>query len=106
MLLRPVGDRAGAGDDVAVVEDEDRDLVGAAQLADLGAVVLALAPGPDREPVAADGLDLVLIAGGVEGVARFRARMGKAGADGLLATGVEDHASHPSRQTVRPPAAF
>jgi outer membrane murein-binding lipoprotein Lpp len=41
VLLRPLRDRAGAGDDLAVVEDEDRDLVGAGELADLLAVRLA-----------------------------------------------------------------
>src|SRR6202000_3535183 len=100
VLLRPLGDRAGAGDDLAVVEDEDRHLVGAGQLADLLAVLLPRAPGPGHHPVAADRLQLVLVTGRLEGVAGFRTRMGEAGAGGLGSTGVEDHASHPSRQTA------
>jgi hypothetical protein len=41
VLLRPPGDRAGAGDHLAVVEDEDRDLVGAAEALDLRPVLVA-----------------------------------------------------------------
>ena len=91
MLPRPLGDRAGAGDHLAVVEDEDRDLVGAAEALDLLAIGAATSPSPSRQPVATDGLQLVLIAGRVERLAGFGAGMGKAGPMRLLATRVEDH---------------
>ena len=63
--------------DLAVVEDEDRHLVGAAQLLDLGPLLVAAAPGPGHQPVAADRPQLVLVAGRVERLARLRARMRK-----------------------------
>src|SRR5690349_14637362 len=91
MLPRPLGDRAGAGDHLAVVEHEDRHLVGAAEALDLLAVAAAATPGPGHQPVAADGLDLVVIARRVERLARFRARMREAGPQRLLPAGVEDH---------------
>ncbi len=88
---RPAGDRARAGDHLAVVEDEDRHLVGAAQLPHLGPLLVAAAPGPGHQPVAADRLQLVLVPGGVERLARLRARMRERRPSVLLPAGVEDH---------------
>src|SRR6186997_2934621 len=95
MLVRPLGDRAGAGDHLAVVEDEDRHLVGAAEALDLGPVLVAGAPGERHPAVALDRPQLVLVAGRVERLASLRAGMGKAGPALLLAAGVEDHAGQP-----------
>src|SRR3954463_10571014 len=97
MLLRPAGDRARAGDHLAVVEDEDRHLVGAAQPLHLGPVLVAAAPGPWHQPVAAHHLQLVGVAGRVESLARLRARMREGRSARLLSTGVEQHrAENPS----------
>src|SRR5215218_1382278 len=96
MLPRPLGDRAGAGDHLAVVEHEDRHLVGAAEPLDLLAVGTAAAPGPGHSAVALDGLQLVLVAGRVERLAGLGAGVGEAGPMRLLAAGVEDHGSDPS----------
>src|SRR6188472_3470188 len=91
MLLRPLGDRAGAGDHLAVVEDEDRNLVGAAEALDLGPVLAAAAPGQRHAAVALHRLQLVLVTSGVERLARLGAGMGEAGSARLLTAGVEDH---------------
>src|SRR5215218_3302008 len=91
MLVGPAGDRAGAGDHLAAVEHEDRHLVGAAELLDLGAVILTAAPGPGHQPVAADGLELILVAGRVKRLTRLGAGMGEGGPGLLLSAGVEDH---------------
>src|SRR5680860_434113 len=74
MLLRPAGDRARAGDDLAVVEDQNRHLVGAAQLPHLGPVLVATAPGPGQHPVAPDDTQLVRVARSIERLARLGAR--------------------------------
>ena len=91
VFLRPAGDRARAGDHLAVVEDEDRHLVGAAQPLHLGPLPVAAAPGPGHQPVAADGPQLVLVPGRVERLAGLRARMGERRPGFLLPAGVEDH---------------
>ena len=66
----PTGDRPRAGDHLTVVEDQDRHLVGAAQLPDLGALLVAAAPGPGQQAVAAAHVfHLVLVAGIVERLA-------------------------------------
>src|SRR5262249_17970388 len=91
VLLGPAGDRARAGDHLAVVKHEDRHLVGAAQLLHLGPVIAAPAPRPGHQPVAADDLQLVLIARLVERLAGFPAGMGESRPVRLLPTGVEDH---------------
>src|SRR3978361_413998 len=98
MLLGPAGDRAGAGYAPAGVGDGDRDLGGAGERADLGPVLLAAAPGPGHQPVTADGLDLVLIARGVERVPRLGTGVGEAGAGGLGSTRVEDHRPQTTRR--------
>src|SRR6201746_224854 len=91
MLLRPARDRGGAGDRAAVVEHEDRHLVGAAELLDLGPVLVAAAPGPGHQPVAADRLQLVFLSPRAERLRRPPARMREARPHFLGPTGVEDH---------------
>ena len=85
----PASDRARAGDHLAVVEDQDRHLVGAAQLPHFGSLLVAAAPGPGHQPIAADGLQLVLIPRGIERLAGLRTGMRKRRPIDLLPAGVE-----------------
>src|SRR6185295_16716022 len=96
VFLRPARDHTRARDHLAVVEDEDRDLVGAAQLLHLGPVGAAAPPGPEGHPVAADDLDLVLVAGLVERPRGPPAGVAETSGGLLLPTGVEDHGAHPN----------
>src|SRR6188472_2862510 len=91
MFLRPARDRARAGDNLAVVEDEDRHLVSAAQFLYLGPLLIAVAPGPGHQPIATNRLQLVFVSGGIECLARLRTRMRKGRPGLLLSARVEDH---------------
>lgn len=105
MFPGPARDRAGTRDDPAVVQHQDRNLVGAAQPPYLGAIRGTAAPGPRRRAVTIDPLQFIVMACSVQRLRNLRTGMYDGG-DGpenrdssprtwpetLSAADVEDHA--------------
>jgi len=92
---RPADDVTAPGDDLAVIQDEDRDGPLTAEFLDLCAVSRVRGPGPRPQASALNPLDLVCVAGVVERLRCPSARMGerRRGAAGELLQGarVENH---------------
>src|SRR5205807_3564490 len=91
VLARPAHDLAGPRDDLAAVEDEDRDRSLTADLLDLGAIASSVRQRPELQCAALDLLHLVGVPSLVERLCGLGARVPERSEGLAVGTGVENH---------------
>ena len=92
---RPGDDLTASGDDLAVIQEKDRDRPLTAELLDLRPVPRIRRPGPRPQAPTVDPLDVIRVPGVVEGLrcppARMRERGRWTSGELLQRAGIEDH---------------